>query len=168
MLYAPPRPSTTGVPSHTPSRYQEAIYAWVRAGHGDALVDAVPGSGKTTTLVEAAALIDGDGLFVAFNKHIADELRGRLPAALDASTIHALGLSTLRAAGLTPTVKPDKYRRLAEASFMQDRGLDSATARDLVTLTLPVISLAQLTLTPPGDLHALRAMAIDYDLDLTS
>ncbi len=154
MLYAPPRPPTTWAPRRTPSRYQEAIYAWVRTGHGDALVDAVPGSGKTTTLVEAAALIDGDGLFVAFNKHIADELRGRLPAAMDASTIHSLGLSTLRAAGLTPTVKQDKYRRLAEASFTQDRGLDSTTARDLVALALPVLSLAQLTLTPPDDLLA--------------
>ncbi len=165
-LYAPPRPPTTGAPRRTPSRYQEAIYAWVRTGYGDALVDAVPGSGKTTTLVEAAALIDGDGLFVAFNKHIATELRDRLPAAMDASTIHSLGLSTLRAAGLTLTVKQDKYRRLAEAYFVQDRHLDSTTARDLVGLTLSVLHMAQLTLTPPDDLLALRTMALDYDLDL--
>ncbi len=175
MLYAPAapiaRPAPAGVPrspGREPSRYQQAIYDWVRSGSGDALVDAVPGSGKTTTLVEASALIQGDGLFVAFNRHIADELRARLPAAMDASTIHALGLKTLSRAGLRPAVTSDKYRRLALAYYTGDRGLDSKTAHDLVDLALPVVRLAQLTLTDPADVRALWSMAGDYDLDVTS
>ncbi len=169
MLYAPPRPLTTASPRRTPSRYQQAIYDFVIDGTGDALVDAVPGSGKTTTLVEAAALIDGDGLFVAFNKHIATELGERLPATMAASTIHSMGLKTLSAAGLRPTVEQRKYRALTLAYFTDDdRALDKTTAHDLVDLTLPVLSLAQLTLTDPGDQGALYAMATDYSLDLTS
>lgn len=169
MQYAPPRPPTTSSPCRTPSRYQEAIYDFVTDGTGDALVDATPGSGKTTTLVEAAKLIPDDGLFVAFNKHIATELGERLPATMAASTIHSMGLKTLSAAGLRPAVEQRKYRALALAYFTDDaRALDKTTAHDLVDLTLPVLSLAQLTLTDPGDQGALYAMATDYCLDLSS
>ena len=63
-----------------PSHYQKAIFDFVANGTGDGLVDAVPGSGKTTTLVEAARYTNSNGnaLFVAFNKHIADELAVKL------------------------------------------------------------------------------------------
>ena len=35
-----------------PSKYQEAIYEWVKNGTGNAVVNAVAGGAKTTTAVE--------------------------------------------------------------------------------------------------------------------
>ena len=41
----------------TPSAYQQAVFDWVEHGEGHAFVDAAAGSGKSTTLVQAAALL---------------------------------------------------------------------------------------------------------------
>lgn len=77
----------------TPSPYQSAIYAWVESGTGSAVVDAVAGSGKTTTIVEICQRIPHTHsvrLF-AFNKPIADVLRARVPRHVEASTYHSSG-----------------------------------------------------------------------------
>ena len=42
-----------------PSKYQEAIFDFIVNGQGGGRVDAVAGSGKTWTLVEAAILLKG-------------------------------------------------------------------------------------------------------------
>jgi DNA helicase-2/ATP-dependent DNA helicase PcrA len=76
----------------TPSKYQQAIFDWVQHGKGDAAVNAVAGSGKTTTLVQAASLVPpGDLLFLAFNKAIVEELQRRLPATAQVQTLNSLG-----------------------------------------------------------------------------
>lgn len=73
------------------SKYQTAIFDWVQGGKGNAVVNAVAGSGKTTTLVEVAKrLNDQSAIFLAFNKHIADELGNRLDG-VECRTIHSLG-----------------------------------------------------------------------------
>lgn len=75
------------------SKYQRGIFDFVRGSNRSALVQAVAGSGKTTTIVEAANLIppDSDCLFLAFNKSIADELQQRLPEHFTARTLNSLG-----------------------------------------------------------------------------
>lgn len=55
------------------------------------MVDARAGSGKTTTIVDAAQNISGDFLAVAFNKKIATELSDRLPSNGTAKTMNAIG-----------------------------------------------------------------------------
>jgi DNA helicase-2/ATP-dependent DNA helicase PcrA len=83
------------------SQYQAAIFTWVRE-HLDApgalIVEAVAGSGKTTTIVKAAELIPTDhkAAFLAFNKSIATELGNRLPAHVEAKTLNALGFAVCR------------------------------------------------------------------------
>lgn len=56
-------------------------------------VEAVAGSGKTTTIVAGAKLIPSDwvAVFLAFNKAIADELNDRLPRHVEGKTLNALG-----------------------------------------------------------------------------
>jgi DNA helicase II / ATP-dependent DNA helicase PcrA len=53
------------------------LFRFILLGQGDGLVNAVAGSGKTTSLTMAARLTEGDGLFLAFNKHIAEDLGER-------------------------------------------------------------------------------------------
>ena len=57
------------------------------------MVNAVPGSGKTTSIVHAANLIPKklNSIFLAFNKDIATELKNRLPSHVESKTLNALG-----------------------------------------------------------------------------
>lgn len=76
-----------------PSPYQEAIYEAVRNTTDNLMVEAVAGSGKTTTIVEAAKLIPHhkSALFLAYNKSVAEELNNRLPPNVKARTLHSIG-----------------------------------------------------------------------------
>ena len=59
-----------------PSKYQQAIFDWIKDPDGtDCVVEAVAGSGKTSTIVEALKYTSGKVAFVAFNKRIAEELQ---------------------------------------------------------------------------------------------
>ena len=94
----------------TPSRYQKAIFEFVESGTGHGVVEAVAGSGKTTTIVKALEYTDPDSKvgFVAFNRHIAKELASRAPEHVHVSTLHSLGYSNIRNAFGNVTVEPRK------------------------------------------------------------
>lgn len=76
-----------------PSPFQQNIYDFIEHGTGSAVVIAVAGSGKTTTIVNAARLIpqNATASFVAFNKAIAMELATRLPSHVRSQTLNAMG-----------------------------------------------------------------------------
>lgn len=102
-----------------PSEYQSRIFEWVQRGRGNGFVEAVAGSGKTSTIVHCATLLRSPALFLAFNKHIAKELSGRLRSTtVDVKTIHALGMKALRDdLGRKVDVKSDKMRELLKSSI---------------------------------------------------
>ena len=57
-----------------PNHYQQDIIDWVLNGEGNAVVNALAGTGKTSTLELVASTYTGKMLFLAFNNHIAAEL----------------------------------------------------------------------------------------------
>lgn len=80
----------------TPSPEQLAIFEWGAKSEGCCVVIAVAGSGKTTTIVELAHHIQSAEpysqiAFVAFNKPVAEELKERLPARVNSSTLNSMG-----------------------------------------------------------------------------
>ena len=77
----------------TPSPYQKALFDWIENGKGSAIVSAVAGSGKTTTVVKSLKMIDPKNsiLFLAFNKSIAEELKQRTPSYVQCMTMNSLG-----------------------------------------------------------------------------
>ncbi len=77
---------------------QEAVLEWVRDGEGSAMVEAVAGSGKTFTLVEATKLMTGSVALTAFNKAIADEVGRKVKDQrnVNASTFHSYGFAAWR------------------------------------------------------------------------
>lgn len=86
-------------PVITPSPQQEHVLDFVREESGNAVLEAVAGSGKTSTLVEVCDAISSDAsvVFTAFNKKIAQEVQRRLGdnhSNVKAATFHSLGLST--------------------------------------------------------------------------
>ena len=82
-----------------PSPYQQAIFdAVINPAIGSIIVDAKAGSGKTTTIIEAAKLMKGDIFLGAFNKKMADELflRCRGMYNVKAGTFHSAGYQAIR------------------------------------------------------------------------
>lgn len=80
-----------------PSNYQQAIYSFIENDTRSAVIEAVAGSGKTTTVLECLKLIPKDKtvILLAFNKSIADELKTKAPAHVDVKTFNGLGHSIL-------------------------------------------------------------------------
>lgn len=78
--------------SFKPSIYQEAIFEHIRNSSQNAVIEAVAGSGKTTTLLESLKIANTESvIFVAFNKHIAEELKPKVPKGVRVSTMHGFG-----------------------------------------------------------------------------
>ena len=82
------------------SPYQAAVFAAAEDGTGGHLaIDAVAGSGKTTTLVELAARVSGETAIVAFSKKIERELSSRVEGCDDirVMTTYSAGYAAVRA-----------------------------------------------------------------------
>jgi superfamily I DNA/RNA helicase len=117
-------PKTRASPAgmFVPSTNQANFFAWVTDGSGSAILNAVAGSGKTTSIVQACGLINPSFsiTFLAFNKKIATELGDRLPKHARASTFHAAGFSAWRSARQSVTVRADKVSKLAKQLFTDE------------------------------------------------
>lgn len=76
-----------------PSKYQQAVFDFVSGEKTNGIVNAVAGSGKTTTMELALKKSDPTEQIMAcaFNKHIADNLKTRVPSNCLASTLNSFG-----------------------------------------------------------------------------
>jgi superfamily I DNA/RNA helicase len=88
---APAEPSK---PERQWSPMQSAVFDAVKIPETNILIQAVAGSGKTTTIIEAIRYAPGTSLFMAFNKAIAEDIRRRAPSG-DVKTLNALGHSLM-------------------------------------------------------------------------
>ena len=83
-----------------PSQYQAAVYQHITDTNRNCVIDAVAGSGKSTTIVNALSLIPQDKqvLFLAFNKAIVEELKVKVGSLnhVEIKTLHSLGMSAIR------------------------------------------------------------------------
>jgi superfamily I DNA/RNA helicase len=102
-----------------PSKYQQALFDFVsNPRNGSAIVQAVAGSGKTTTGVKCVGLLPphARATYLAFNRIIAKEVSFKLVEAglghVRGSTFHSAGLWAYRKAGGEATVIGQKQREL--------------------------------------------------------
>jgi len=84
--------------NHRPTPEQERIFLFVKKRPENILIKAYAGAGKTTTIVEAVKLLPKDKniMFLAFNKHIQEELKTKLPEYVRCYTTYGLGMSALK------------------------------------------------------------------------
>lgn len=84
--------------SFKPTPEQERIFKFIKKRPENILIEAYAGAGKTTTIVEAVKLLPKDAniLFLAFNKHIQEELKSKLPEHVRCYTSHGLGMSAIK------------------------------------------------------------------------
>jgi len=155
--------------SFAPSSYQQAIFNWVQHGEGHAIVAATAGAGKTTTAVQCAGLLGNQRvLFLAFNKHTADELKFRLPDGCTASTIHSLGNSALRSAlpNSKARVEGAKIKLIAQQFVPQLLIQDEETYRSTEEGVIKLADFCRLTLTNPANRLAVLDMMERYGVEL--
>ena len=114
----PRTPKTTTVKTTgglVPSPYQQAIFDFIESGRGNGVVEAVAGSGKTTTILQSLSYIPKNKAvtFLAFNKDIATVLADRTREMgcdhVDVMTLNAMGLRAwTRLKGTRSTVDANK------------------------------------------------------------
>ncbi len=117
------------------SPYQEAIFDFCENGEGNAVVLSSAGSGKTTTIVECMKRMMftcPDSVFLAFNKSIADELKGRN---VDAQTFHKLCYWPVLNYVGTKKVDKDKTYSLCKQHLSQkDNNIYVSFIKQLISL----------------------------------
>ena len=81
-----------------PTEEQKRIFLFIKKRPENILIEAYAGAGKTTTVVEAVKLIPKDKniMFLAFNKHIQEELKTKLPEYVRCYTTYGLGMSAIK------------------------------------------------------------------------
>jgi superfamily I DNA/RNA helicase len=81
----------------TPSKYQQDVYDFVKNEKGNCVINAVAGSGKTTTIIQCLKYIPTNLKvnFLAFNKAIVETLKDRIPSNVKVQTFHSLGCSSI-------------------------------------------------------------------------
>lgn len=152
-----------------PSKYQHAIYDAHEKAESPIIVGAVAGSGKSRTLLESVQRSShGDTGLFAFNKHIADNLKAKVPSDVRVQTIHAFGLGALREAlDGRPQIIDNKYQKLAltmcdkDPSLwkgLYDRAWDAACALDKLA------SFSRLTLSDPTNPATFTTACEAYEL----
>lgn len=83
-----------------PSKYQEAIFDFIQNQEGNLVIEALAGSGKSTTLIKLLDLIDQEKrvLFCAFNVDIVKDLKKKVGTKpnVEVCTVHSLGYKIIR------------------------------------------------------------------------
>lgn len=131
---------------HEPSERQQAIYDWVDQNPwGNLVVNACAGSGKSFTAIQTFYRLPKgtSATFVAFNKHIANNLVEKLPKNTNVKTYHALGLGMLYKAFGKPNLDDDKERKILETL------LDKYSSRYLYGPILQLVGLVKNNLVDP-------------------
>ena len=149
------------------SIYQTAIFEAVKSGTSNLAINAVAGSGKTTTIVEAAKLMQpGDRVvFLAFNKHITVELQNRLPKTVDCMTIHSLGMKAC-GKGFQGKLKVDqyKYHDVIDDTVTLEQSVPGKMHGVFAKMVRQLVDLGRLTLTNFQDQDAIDSLIAHYDL----
>lgn len=102
------------------SNYQLQVYDSVENKDENLLIGAVAGSGKTTTIIKSLEYLkpELDVSFLAFNKSIVENLKGRVKPLVNVQTTHSLGFQTLLKHGRSK-VKQNKVRDIVYESMKQ-------------------------------------------------
>ncbi len=149
------------------SEYQIAIIDAYRNFSFNIIINARAGSGKTTTLMILADYVKGKkSVFIAFNKHIADELDRRLKAKkskMAGKTIHSLGFA-ICVKHIKMDMNNNKYFKLVRdwvwrhpKLYVTDEEIDLAK-----TGLKKLVDMCRLNLTDLKSPSAIEDVALNY------
>ena len=123
------------------SPFQEAVFEFTSRGRGNAVVEAVAGSGKTTTIVEAVRRMKGYVFLGAYNTKMGKELAERTADMrnVTASTFHSIGFKALRFHAKGFALQLDEKKVIKIAQHIADNGRP-----DLEVLVSPVARIVSM------------------------
>lgn len=157
------------------SKYQEQIFDFVQNKKGSAVISAVAGSGKTTTIVECAKRIPKNKkvLFLAFNNPIAKELGSRLSDCknVQCKTLHALGFSAIARTYKNASLKveEDKWRKYIYnnitllSSFVTDETSDT-DKRTYISNICNLLDVCRVNLIRFDEINAIKKLAYHHTI----
>lgn len=143
---------------------QIAIFDWLDYGDGNLVIRARAGAGKTTTLVELCRRIKGKAskTFVAFNKHIQEEIKTKVPPEVFVYTSHGLGFGAIKRK--YPDIEVDEHKAdkvIARLSKSWDMS-QVVNFQEYLDNMKQMVHLIRLTLT--GDIPRVLALAERYEI----
>lgn len=159
--------TTTNPIAITASPQQAAVVQFVQSGRGSAFVEAVAGSGKTTTLIKALVETTGSVAFCAYNKAIAVEISAKvsklnLGNRVRVGTFHSFGFNAWRR--IHPKVEVDARKK-------EQQSIQEMTRREvpqaLHSFVLKLVGLAKqraMTLAQASDQSLWYAIVEHFDL----
>lgn len=112
------------------TKEQKRIFKFVESETGHGIIDAVAGSGKTTTIIECAKFAKDKNsiLFCAFNNSIASEIKNKFQKKgmneVTVKTIHALGRQILQDnnfSGLSISLNENKYSDILKSIVIKEQ-----------------------------------------------
>lgn len=150
---------------------QEAVFArFAEPSLGNTVVIARAGTGKTTTICEGIKSAPerrrrSGVLFAAFNRRIAEELKGRVPTGVKVTTIHGLGYQACARRLGDFVVSEERGLRLAE-SVVSDSGRSwsPSVRRQIVNGVRTLASKGKVTLSTT--VSALLECVNAFDVEL--
>jgi len=144
--------------NHKPTKEQERIFLFTKKRYENLLINARAGCGKTTTIVEAIKYLPKDKniMFLAFNKHIQEELKTKLPEYVRCYTTYGLGNAAIkRKYGdkiIFDEFKVDKIILKKSKTWGLNKEFDDKEEIDFYLSSLKkIINLCRLTLTTKSD-----------------
>lgn len=149
-----------------PSAYQKAVGDFVTTGSGNGLVDAVAGSGKSTTLLWLMWLIKGHPEIVTLHSHGFACLRKVFPALtpdnIDEYKKDGIAKELLPDLEVGANMVIDSAGKLCDIVH-SDQAIDNKYARSIL---VNLASLVQNTLTDPDDMEAVRELIDRFGVEM--
>jgi len=106
-------------------------------GRGTLKIVAFAGTGKTTTLTMLAKSRSSRGIYIAFNRAVANEAKEKFPRHVDCRTTHSIAFHAIIPAygskgKLTESIRP---KQLAEVMKIKDRVFQNAIIAGFLALS---------------------------------
>jgi DNA helicase-2/ATP-dependent DNA helicase PcrA len=145
------------------SHYQDAIFSSISSTVDNLMIEAVAGSGKTSTLEESSKRLPYSPLCIAFNKPIQLEMKAR---GLNAVTFNGLGHKMYISKYRSAILDKSKDWKIANETF----GSESQLMKDFGSAVVRGVTLAKANAWRPEDSDALafEELIDSYDLDVPS
>lgn len=159
------------------SKFQLAIFDAVLNGNKNIAVNAVAGSGKTTTIVDCCKQIRGlrkqDVKFLAFNKSIVSELKVKIGDKADVSTLHSFGLSVILKAiprlDFKKHIQSTKYNKIIreQVDSRVDAGLISKKEAIIMTNNITrLFALCRANLLEYNDMQGIEGIVEEHNIEV--
>ena len=153
------------------SEYQKAIFNAVENNSCNLAINAVAGSGKTTTIVEACKrlhLSRYDIKFLAFNNSIVKELQAKIGDYADVSTLHSAGYKVLQkvAGGKRFEINDRKYMNIIRDCNMLAINSDDDKKNSIKALNNAdrLFRLCRINLIRHGETDKIADIADEYSI----